>query len=51
MAFDVGDEAVINVRVENAEKKSILYQYMLHKEDGKWKISGVSEVKSAGLSV
>lgn len=51
LAFDVGDEAVINVRIENAEKKSVLYQYMLQKEDGKWKISGVSEVKSSGLSV
>ena len=51
LAFDVGDEAVINVRVENSEKKSVLYQYMLQKEDGKWKISGVSEVKSSGLSV
>ncbi len=51
LAFDVGDDAVINVRVENAEKKSVLYQYTLHKEDGNWKITGVSEVKSTGLSV
>ncbi len=51
LAFDVGDEAVINVRIENADKKSILYQYMLQKEDGKWKISGVAEVKSSSLSV
>ena len=51
LAIDTGDEAVINVRVENADKKSVLYQYTLHKEEGTWKISGVSEVKSSGLSV
>ena len=51
LAIDTGEEAVINVRVENAEKKSVLYQYQLEKQAGKWKISGVSEVKASGLSV
>ena len=51
LAIDTGDEAVINVRVENAERKSVLYQYQLEKQAGKWKISGVSEVKGSGLSV
>ena len=51
LAFDVDDEAVISVRVENPEKVSVLYQYMLRREDGKWKINGVSEVKPTGLSV
>ena len=51
VAFDTGEEAVVNVRIENAEKKSVEYQYLLKKEEGGWKISGVSEVKAEGLSV
>ncbi len=51
MAFDTGEEAVVNVRIQNAEKKSVEYQYLLKKEDAGWKISGVSEVKAEGLSV
>ena len=51
VAFDTGEEAVVNVRIENAEKKSVEYQYLLKKEEGGWKISGVSEVKATGLSV
>ena len=51
VAFDTGEEAVVNVRVQNAEKKSVEYQYLLKKEDAGWKISGVSEVKAEGLSV
>ena len=51
VAFDTGEEAVVNVRIENAEKKSVEYQYMLKKEEDGWKISGVSEVKAEGLSV
>ncbi len=51
VAFDTGEEAVVNVRIQNAEKKSVEYQYLLKKEDAGWKISGVSEVKSEGLSV
>ena len=51
MAFDTGEEAVVNVRVQNAEKKSVEYQYLLKKEVGGWKIGGVSEVKAEDLSV
>ena len=49
--FDAGEEAVVNVRVQNASKQSIEYQYLLKKEAGAWKINGVSEVKAEGLSV
>ena len=51
LAFDTGEEAVVNVRVSNAENKSAEYQYLLKKEDGHWKIGGVSELKPQGLSV
>ena len=51
VAFDTGDEAVVNVRIENAEKKSVEYQYLLKKEADGWKISGVTEAKAEGLSV
>ena len=51
LAFDTGEEAVINVRIENAAKKSVEFQYLLTKEDGVWKIGGVSELKAEGLSV
>ena len=49
--FDTGEEAVVNVRMEDADKKSVEYQYLLKKESGTWKINGVSEVKAEGLSV
>ena len=51
VAFDTGEEAVVNVRIENAEKKSVEYQYILKKEESGWKIGGVSEMKAEGLSV
>lgn len=51
VAFDTGEEAVVNVRIQSVENQSVEYQYLLKKEDGGWKISGVSEVKAAGLSV
>ena len=51
MAFDTGVEGVINVRVQNADKQEVEYQYLLKKEDGGWKINGVTEVKPDGLSV
>lgn len=51
IAFDTGEEAVVNVRISNAEIKGVEYQYMLKKEDGHWKISGVAEIKPQGLSV
>ncbi len=51
LAFDTGEEAVINVVVEGADGERAQYQYLLKKEDGAWKINGVSEVKSEGLRV
>ncbi len=51
LAFDTGEEAVINVTVESADGKRAQYQYLLKKEDGAWKINGVSEMKSEGLSI
>ncbi len=51
LAFDTGEEAVVNVTVESADGKRTQYQYLLKKEDGAWKINGVSELKPEGLSV
>ena len=51
MSFDTGEEAVVNVTVEGADGKQTQYQYLLKKEDGAWKINGVSELKPEGLSV
>ena len=51
-AFDHGDDALVNVRVVNSDdKRSVQYRYLLHKENGAWKIAGVTEVKPAGISV
>ncbi|MBE7213464.1 MAG: DUF4864 domain-containing protein [Gluconacetobacter diazotrophicus] len=51
LAFDTGEEAVVNVTVENADGQRTQYQYLLKKEDGAWKINGVAELKSDGMSV
>ena len=51
LAFDTGEDAVVNVHIEDAAKKSGEFQYSLKKEDGGWKISGVAELKSADLTV
>lgn len=52
LAFDTGEEAVINVRVVGAaDGRSVSYQYTLEKEDGVWKITGVSELRDTSLSV
>ncbi len=51
LAFDTGEEAVINVTVEGSDGRRVQYQYLLKKEGGAWKISGVGELKSEGLSV
>ena len=51
LAFDTGEEAVVNVHIEDAAKRSGEFQYLLKKENGGWKISGVSELKSTDLSV
>ena len=51
LAFDTGDEAVVNVLIEDGAKRSGEFQYLLRKEGGGWKISGVSELKPSDLSV
>ena len=51
VAFDTGAEAVVHVRIENAAKQSVEYQYLLTREESGWKIGGVAEVKAEGLSV
>jgi hypothetical protein len=51
LAFDTGEEAVITVKVQNADKESAQYQYILKKEKGGWKINGVVALKAPGLSV
>ncbi len=51
IALDTGEDAVVNVRVENAEKKSVSYQYLLRKEGGQWRIGGVTEVKKENLII
>jgi hypothetical protein len=51
MAFDTGEEAVVNVRIEDGAKKSGEFQYVLKKEGGTWKIAGVSELKPSDMMV
>lgn len=51
LSFDTGEEAVVNVTVEGTDGRRTQYQYLLKKEDGAWKINGVSELKPEGLSV
>ena len=51
LAFDTGEDAVVNVTVENAQGQRAQYQYTLSKEKGAWKITGVVEQKPDGLSV
>ena len=51
LAFDTGEDAVVNVTVENAAGQRAQYQYTLSKEKGAWKITGVTEQKPDGLSV
>lgn len=52
LAFDTGEEAVLNVRVVGeADGRSVSYQYLLQKENGAWKITGVHELEDTALSV
>jgi hypothetical protein len=51
LALDGGDEAVITVRVQNANGESAAYQYHLKKQNGHWKIGGVTAVENEGLVV
>lgn len=51
-AFNSGDDALIDVHVTSlAQKRDGQFRYRLHKEDGKWRVTGVIEIKPTGLSV
>lgn len=46
LTFDSGEEAVVNVRVVGAtDGQTVEYLYTLSKENGEWKITGVSELR------
>ena len=46
LTLDSGEEAVVNVRVVGAtDGQAVDYLYTLGKEDGAWKITGVSELR------
>ena len=46
LTLDSGEEAVVNVRIVGASDGQVVdYLYTLGKEDGAWKITGVSELK------
>ena len=51
LAFDTGEDAVVNVTVEDAKGQRAQYQYTLSKEKGAWKITGVVEQKPEGTTV
>jgi hypothetical protein len=51
LALDGGDEAVVTVRVQDADGESAAYQYHLKKQEGRWKIAGVTAVENKGLVI
>ncbi len=51
LAFDTGEDAVVNVTIEDAKGQRAQYQYTLSKEKGVWKITGVVEQKPEGTTV
>jgi hypothetical protein len=51
LTFDTGEEAVVNVRIEDAARNRGEFQYLLKKEGGVWKINGVSQLKASDLTV
>jgi hypothetical protein len=51
LTFDTGEEAVVNVRIEDAARNRGEFQYLLKKEGGAWKINGVSQLKASDLAV
>ena len=50
-SFDTGEQAVIYVRVQDAAKTAAQYQYLLKKEDGAWRITGVTVATDDARSV
>ncbi len=51
VALDDGQQAVVDVSVKGADDKAIRYEYMLVIEDGKWRITGVTQKASTGDEV
>jgi len=51
LSFDNGDEAVVNVRVFNADHESIDYQYTLRRDGEAWRITGVTLLKDQSTAV
>ncbi len=51
IALDSGDDAAIAVRVTGADEKGTTaeYLYTLSKENGAWKITGVSAINPGGI--
>ena len=51
LAFDTGDEGVVNVRIQDAAGKSGEYQILVQEGGRRLKISASSELKSNDLTV
>lgn len=51
LTFDNGDEAVVNVRVFDAARQSVDYQYTLRRDGEVWRITGVSLLKDQTTEV
>ena len=51
LAFDNGDEAVVNVRVFSEGHESVDYQYTLRRDGELWRITGVTLLKDQTTEV
>jgi len=51
LAFDNGDDAVINVRVFSAKVEPVDYQYTLRRDGENWRITGVTLLKDQTTEV
>jgi hypothetical protein len=51
LAFDNGDEAVINVRIFSEGREPIDYQYMLRRDGEVWRVTGVTLLKDQTTEV
>lgn len=51
LAFDNGDEAVINVRIFSEGREPIDYQYFLRRDGETWRVTGVTLLKDQTTEV
>jgi ABC-type transporter MlaC component len=51
LAFDNGEEAVINVRVFSEGREPVDYQYLLRRDGQAWRITGVTLLKDQTTEV